>query len=66
MPNNPIESDPPMRFHVYIGGNDEGPVPLVRMHITRKASEIDDDLSNLKVGQGWLSPDESAHWMRIE
>ena len=59
MPNNPIESDPPMRFHVYIGGNDE-------MYVTRKASEVDDDLSNLKVGQGWLSPDESAHWMRIE
>jgi hypothetical protein len=48
-----------MRFHVYIGGNDE-------MYVTRKASEVDDDLSNLKVGQGWLSPDESAHWMRIE
>ena len=59
MTTNPIESDPTMRFHVYIGGDNE-------MHVTRKASEIDDDLSNLKVGQGWLSPDESAHWMRIE
>jgi len=59
MPNNPIESDPIMKFHVYIGGNDE-------MHVTRKASEVKDHLSNLKVGQGWLSPDESAHWMRIE
>ncbi len=53
------KSDPNMRFHVYIGGNDE-------MYITRKASEVVDHLSDLEVGQGWLSPDESAHWLRVE
>ena len=53
------KSDPTMRFHVDIGGNDE-------MYITRKASEVVDHLSDLEVGQGWLSPDESAHWLRVE
>ena len=53
------KSDPTMRFHVYIGGNDE-------MYITRKASEVVEPLSSLKVGQGWISPDESAYWLRVE
>jgi len=53
------ESDPTMKFHVLIGGDDE-------MYVTRKASEVKDQLSDLKVGQGWLSPDESAHWVRIK
>ena len=53
------KSDPTMRFHVYIGGNDE-------MYITRKAIEVVEPLSSLKVGQGWISPDESAYWLRVE
>ena len=52
-----METDPVMRFHVFIGGDDE-------MYVTRKASQLKPHLANLQEGHGSLDPEGEAHWMR--